>query len=151
MVTVFISEGVFVNVLFFFSLWTQLLIDVLSCYILWDSFRRIKGFSKDNESIDVNENMVRLHIVSYSLFLVSLLLYFGSYAMPSTDLVSFMTALVSITNTISQAILGYIFLCICNSKKAQIQLKPTKINPSETGTFDDSDDSSSEEEYLPFD
>ena len=64
--------------------------------------------------------MVRLHIVSYSLFLVSLLLYFGSYAMPNTDLVSIMTVLVSITNTISQAILGYIFLCICNSKKDQI-------------------------------
>lgn len=96
--------------------------------------------------------MVRLHIASYSLFMVSLLLYFGSYAMPTTNKVSLMTILVSITNMISQAILGYIFLCICNGKKQQIKLKPLKINPSETESFDNPDDSSSsEEEYVPFD
>jgi hypothetical protein len=117
LVTVFKMESVFINVLFFFSLWTQLLIDVLSCYILWDSFRRIQSFSKVNENLDVNEKMVRLHILSYSLFLVSLLLYFGSYVMPKKNLISLMTILVSTTNTVSQAILGYIFLRICNGRK----------------------------------
>jgi hypothetical protein len=62
-----------------------------------------------------------------------------------------MTILVSITNTLSQAILGYIFLCICNGRKPQINLKPTKINPSNHGSVEDQDESSSEEEYVPFD
>lgn len=103
--------------------------------------------------MDVNERMIKLHIISYSLFLVSLLLYFVSYVIPKRNLISLMTILVSITNTLSQAILGYIFVCICNGRKPQTSLKPTKINPSYHGSVEnqDQDDSSSEEEYLPYD
>jgi len=143
-----LPNNLYITLLFFFALWTQLFIDILSCYVLWDAFKRMQNFSKDNQNLDINVTMIRLHIASYSLFIASLLMYLGSYLIPTYGLISLMTIVISLANTLSQAILGFIFLYICNSHK-EPPAKPKKINYSKDSieNLSKQDESSSEEEY----
>ena len=94
--------------------------------------------------------MIRLHVISYSLFIASLLMYLGSYLIPRKGLISLMTIVISITNTLSQAILGFIFLYISNGNKSSPS-KPKRINYSKESleNLSKEEDSSSEEEYDP--
>ncbi len=48
-----------------------------------------------------NERMMKLHLISYALFIVSLVFYLGSYVTNNAKFASAMTVFVSITTVAS--------------------------------------------------
>ena len=74
-----VQANLFMTSLYYIGLWTQLIIDPLSCYVLWSAFRRIRAFSV-SQNLIINKPMMIRHFISYVLFMFSMLLYLFVYA-----------------------------------------------------------------------
>ena len=107
-----VTGSKFMISLYYIGLWTQLIIDPLSFYILWRAFRRIRTFSATKNLI-INKPMMLLHMVSYTFFIFSMMLYLFVYASQKYKVISTMTIIICISTLTSEVILVYIFIRIC--------------------------------------
>ncbi len=105
--------------LYYIGLWTQLIIDPLSCYVLWSAFRRIRAFSL-TQNLIVNKPMMTRHFVSYVLFMFSMLLYLFVYASDIKKVISYMTTIICIATLVSEVILVNIFIHICVGENGRV-------------------------------
>jgi len=106
--------------LYYIGLWTQLIIDPLSCYVLWSAFRRIRAFSVTQNMI-VNKPMMTMHFLAYVSFMFSMLLYLFVYASQKTKVISSMTTIICIATLVSEVILVHIFIRICVGDNAGVR------------------------------
>lgn len=104
-----VSYSNFIYTMYFVGLWVQVIVNPFSCYILWNAFNRIRTFSA-TQNLIINDPMMRLHLISYILFIFSMFLYLFVYAVNSGRLVSIMTIIVCLTNLLSQVILVHVFI-----------------------------------------
>ena len=68
-----------------------------------------------------------LHMISYVLFIASMLLYLFVYAAQKHKVVSTMTIIICISTLLSEGILVYIFIRICVGNDSETQQKVTDI------------------------
>jgi len=54
------------------------ILNVVSCYVLGDSFKRMVSLSEQSRNLIVNYKMMYAHIVSYAMFIISWTLYLAS-------------------------------------------------------------------------
>ena len=106
--------------LYYIGLWTQLIIDPLSCYVLWSAFRRIRAFSV-TQNLIVNKPMMTRHFVAYVLFMFSMLLYLFVYASQIKKVISYMTTIICIATLVSEVILVHILIHICVGDNAGVR------------------------------
>lgn len=99
----------------YFGYWTFLVISCGTLYILQDAFQRIAKFSA-NEKLQVNTTMIRLHLISYVVFLFSFLLYLGAFIVNNQVIFSIFTTMVGISALVGELILVFIFNSILNGE-----------------------------------
>ena len=73
-----VTSPFWLNFICYFGYWTFLVISCGSLYMLWDAFKRITTFST-SQNLNVNSNMIRLHLIAYIVFLSSFLLYLVAF------------------------------------------------------------------------
>ncbi len=94
------ATGLVSLILLFFSLWTSLVINFIALYVIWNAFTRITTFST-SKNLAVNTSMIRLHLISYALFIISFLSFLVANVVSGQKYVSAFTNLVALTNLIS--------------------------------------------------
>ena len=68
------GESLLVLVVFYVLVWLNMVWLCISFWVLFDAFRRINRLT-DQAHLNIDTNMVRLHLSTYAAFLVTLLLF----------------------------------------------------------------------------
>lgn len=123
------ATGLVSLILLFFSLWTSLVINFIALYVIWNAFTRITTFST-SKNLAVNTSMIRLHLISYALFIISFLSFLVANVVSGQKYVSAFTNLVALTNLISQCIEAFIFLSICDGEAVRVNGKSRALTKS---------------------
>lgn len=97
------TQILWLNVLFWTALFANVFLNLFTFWALGDSFKRLLHLEKTSTNMVANSKMMILHIISYGVFILSLLLYFLSLA--GFQSTSFITDLLAITSFISQGFL----------------------------------------------
>ena len=113
------------EILFYTSLWSTIIFDCISCWVLYDSFKRIKLYAVKT-NLEINTKMMRFHLFSYALFLLSLFLFFGANIGGPKWFITSMFIFVELTNFFSQLLLMFIFNTICQKTKSAEELRSAK-------------------------
>ena len=96
-----LTNNLIIQILFYSSLWSTIIFDCISCWVLYDSFKRIKLYSA-KANLEINTRMMRFHLFSYVLFLLSLFFFFGAnIGEPPQWFVTSMFIFVELTNFFS--------------------------------------------------
>ena len=95
-----LSQNILIVILFYLSLWSTIIFDCISCWVLYDSFRSIKFYSVKAD-LEINTKMMRYHFFSYVLFLLSLFLFFGANIGGPKWFITSMFIFVELTNFFS--------------------------------------------------
>lgn len=124
-----------------FCVWTQILFDLLSCYILVTAFKRLRQVCSTIK-MAVNSHVMLLHIISYALFLLSGVFYLLSIISSNRDYLSIMSCVIALTVFSSELILAHIFLSISSTEKKRRQSKSSAHLSYNSTVADDSQASS---------
>lgn len=72
-----IGQSTLVVVIFEIAVWLTIVWECTSYWVLYDAFKRLTKISQD-AGLNINTKMVRLHLVYYTAYLLSLLLLFSA-------------------------------------------------------------------------
>lgn len=95
-----LTYNLMLQILFYISLWSTIIFDCISCWVLYDSFKRIKLYSV-KANLEIKTRMMRFHLFSYALFLLSLFLFFGANIGGPKWFITSMFIFVELTNFFS--------------------------------------------------
>ena len=111
------DEGLGILICFYLFFWIKIVFDSFSCWVLFDAFRRITTFSTTGNLL-LDSGVVRLHLVSYAVFILSLLLFYAAnIGTPPAWFVTSMTVFFAVATLISQLLLIKIFNSICSTEE----------------------------------
>ncbi len=107
----------------YISLFALIFIQAFSCFVIFDSFARLKKYSSI-AGIQMNTFMQKIHALTYTLYIASLLPYFflNFVALRSNGL-SIVTILVSITQAVSQLLLIYLLNSLLKVPEKHVKSK----------------------------
>lgn len=125
----------------------KLIFDALSCWVLYDAFRRINAFSTQGKLL-IDTKMVRTHMICYSVFILSQLLFYAANLGDISWYFTLTTLLFLAAGALSQLLLMKIFNTICETEATRNQ-EQSKLRKQRVESVQQSSSSDEEEGEAP--
>ena len=113
------TEDTALNTIWWIAVSLIVISNLISCWALVDSFRRMISSKGASKNLVVNYKMMTAHVVSYAIFIFALFLYFLSLSgIGNKAATSVLTDSVAVFSVLSQGLLMLIFVAITKQAKA---------------------------------
>ena len=138
------TSSVIWNTLYWILLGLNVVFNLVSCWALGVSFKRMITLKEESKNLVVNYKMMTAHMVSYAIFILSLALYVTSLSgLLNRKTASGLTDFIAICSVISQGLLMLIFCTI--TKQAKVSKIKSQLLLAEDKNLELNSDESDEE------
>jgi hypothetical protein len=107
-------SNVSLEMAFWITDWFGVAVNIVSCTVLGVSFMRLSNYANKNPKVMINRKVMAAHVLSYSIFILTLGILVVSMEIIEAQMYSYMVVTATTTSALSQFLLIFIFNDICN-------------------------------------